>query len=251
MACRALRSAPLRRTHRLRVSERQARLRTVPDRGAHQPEHLDLAAALALEPDGFAGDPRKPACDPDRRLDPVRFAALPASGNRANTRAEAGDRVLWRSDRNGGKPRRRPCRAFRAAPCCTRAREQLGPRAGWRPRRRSPEPLYARPRTLEGRRLERLRRRTRDDADAAGGGRRQGAEPAIESGMRMRGKAASRGASLAPETRTGIRSSRSDPSLRTGLISLMLTDLGAVRQRRAAAASSKRGGTGVAQAAFF
>src|SRR5207247_10444601 len=36
------------------------------DRGAHRPGHHDLAAALALEPDGLEGDPREPAGDPGR-----------------------------------------------------------------------------------------------------------------------------------------------------------------------------------------
>jgi hypothetical protein len=48
----ALRPAALWRGDRLRVSQGQARLRTIPDRGPHQPAHSDLAATLPLEPAG-------------------------------------------------------------------------------------------------------------------------------------------------------------------------------------------------------
>ena len=58
VACRALRSARLRQADRLRVSQGEARLRAVPDRGADQSEYRHLPAAHAVEPDGLAGDPR-------------------------------------------------------------------------------------------------------------------------------------------------------------------------------------------------
>ena len=50
--------ARLRQADRLRVSQGEARLRAVPDRGADQSEYGNLATTHAVEPDGLAGDPR-------------------------------------------------------------------------------------------------------------------------------------------------------------------------------------------------
>src|ERR1700740_2518226 len=62
------------------ISQGEARLRPLSDRGADQPEHRDLPAALAVEPDGLARHPRKSAGDPDRELDLVCVPALSARG---------------------------------------------------------------------------------------------------------------------------------------------------------------------------
>ena len=51
-----LRPAALRRADRVRVSQGQAGVRAVPDRGAHQPEHGHLAAAIPVEPARVTGD---------------------------------------------------------------------------------------------------------------------------------------------------------------------------------------------------
>src|SRR5262249_6753744 len=76
------------------------------DRSADQPEHRDLAAALAVEPDGLAGYPRKSAGDPDRKFDPVCVAALSASGDRTTAGAEPVDPRLWGPCRHEGDARR-------------------------------------------------------------------------------------------------------------------------------------------------
>src|SRR5262249_58900158 len=77
VARRALRSAGLRQADCLRVSEGEARLRAVPDRGTDQSEYRNLPTAHAVEPDGLAGDPRRElACDTYRELAPPRIAAL-------------------------------------------------------------------------------------------------------------------------------------------------------------------------------
>src|SRR5262249_14881129 len=81
VARRALRSAELRQADCLRVSEGEAGLRAVPDRGTDQSEYRNLPTAHAVEPDGLAGDPRRElACDPYRELDCLCIAALFAGG---------------------------------------------------------------------------------------------------------------------------------------------------------------------------
>ena len=106
VARRALRPARLRQADRLRVSQGEARLRAVPDRGADQSEHRNLPATLAVEPDGLAGDPRQLACDPDRELDSLCIAALFAGGAGTIAGAQARDRSLWRSCGDEGDARR-------------------------------------------------------------------------------------------------------------------------------------------------
>ncbi len=101
MAGGTLRRAALRRARRVRVPEGAGDLRAATDRGAHRSGHDDLAAALAVEPDGLEGDPRQPAGDPDRRRDRLRGAALPSLRAGTDPRAEAGDRRLRRSRRHG------------------------------------------------------------------------------------------------------------------------------------------------------
>ena len=59
VAGRSLRPAGLRQADRLRVSQRQARLRAIPNRGAYSPETRRIAADLAVEPDGIEGHPRQ------------------------------------------------------------------------------------------------------------------------------------------------------------------------------------------------
>src|SRR5258707_8997793 len=54
----------------------ETRLRAIPDRGADQSEHRYLPATHAVESNGLAGDPREPACDPDRELASLCIAAL-------------------------------------------------------------------------------------------------------------------------------------------------------------------------------
>src|SRR5262249_25530643 len=99
---RALRCARLRQADRVRIPEGEAGLRTVPDRGANPSEHGNLATDIAVEPDGLAGDPRKPARDPDREFDPLRVAAVFAGGAGAFAGAQTGDRRLWRACRHEG-----------------------------------------------------------------------------------------------------------------------------------------------------
>ena len=64
--------------HGLRIPQGEAGLRAVPDRGAHSAEHRDLAADLAVEPDGIARHPRPSPGGADRELDPLCLASLPA-----------------------------------------------------------------------------------------------------------------------------------------------------------------------------
>src|SRR5262249_44319261 len=102
MARRALRPAQLRQAPRVRIPQGQACLRAVSDRGSDQSEYRDFAAALALEPDGLAGDPRPHNRDPDRELDSLCIAALPAGGAGTTARAQTRDRGLWRPGRDEG-----------------------------------------------------------------------------------------------------------------------------------------------------
>src|SRR6478672_4810773 len=76
MAGRPLRSARVRQAHRLRVPQGQAGLWPIPDRGAYQSEHRDLAANLAVESDGLAGHSRNSAGRADWELNPVRVAVV-------------------------------------------------------------------------------------------------------------------------------------------------------------------------------
>lgn len=78
----ALRRTELRQADRLRVFQRETYLRAFPDRSADPSEHGDLPTNFALEPNGLAGDPGKPACDSDRELDPLRIAVVSARGAR-------------------------------------------------------------------------------------------------------------------------------------------------------------------------
>ena len=64
--------------------------RAVPDRGAHQAEHRDLAADLAVEPDGLARHPRQSPGGADRELDPLRLAAVSARRDAASCRSSSG-----------------------------------------------------------------------------------------------------------------------------------------------------------------
>ena len=102
LAGRALRSARLRQAHRLRVPQGQARLRAVPDRGAHQPEHRDLAADLAVEPDGLARHSRESSGRADREFAPVCVAAVSARGVGPVAGTQAGDRGVRRPRGDGG-----------------------------------------------------------------------------------------------------------------------------------------------------
>ena len=111
LAGRALRSAGLRQAHRLRVPQGQAGLRAVSDRGADQPEHRDLAADLAVEPDGLARHPRQSSGRADRELDPVCVAAVSPRGVGPVAGTQAGDRGLWRPCGDGGHASRGAGRA--------------------------------------------------------------------------------------------------------------------------------------------
>ena len=141
LAGRALRSARLRQAHRLRVPQGQTRLRPVPDRGAHQPEHRDLAADLAVEPDGLASHSRKPSGRADRELDPVCVAAVSARGVGPVAGTQAGDRGLRRPCGDGGDASCGPGRAVQGIrpgcrPAGSAGASSAGP-ADERPARRS------------------------------------------------------------------------------------------------------------------
>src|SRR5258706_36307 len=98
MAGRALRCARLRQADCLRVSQGEARLRAVPDRGTDQSDYRNIAKAHAVEPDGFAGDTwRELARDPDRKLASLRNAALFAGGAGTPAGTETRDRGLRRA----------------------------------------------------------------------------------------------------------------------------------------------------------
>src|SRR6202051_320846 len=99
MASRGLRSARLRQAHGLCVPQGQGCLRAIPDRSAHQPKHRNLAADLALESDGLAGDPREPSGGAHRKLTSICVAAVsprgvgPVAGTQGVI-AAYGDRVV-------------------------------------------------------------------------------------------------------------------------------------------------------------
>src|SRR5262249_11915139 len=98
VARRSLRRARLRQAGRLRVSQGEARLRAVPDRGTDQSEYRNLPTNQAVEPERVAGDPRcELACDPHRDLDSLCIAALFAGGARTLAGAQTRDRLLWRA----------------------------------------------------------------------------------------------------------------------------------------------------------
>src|SRR5262249_40395852 len=111
LARSALRSTRLRQADRLRISQGQAGLWAGTDRSTDQSEYRDFPATHAVEPDGIAGDPRQPARDPDRKLDPLCVAALFARGARPPAGVEAGDRGLWRARGDEGDAVRGPLRA--------------------------------------------------------------------------------------------------------------------------------------------
>src|SRR5260370_21170986 len=119
MARRALRPAGLRQADRLRISQGEARLRAVPDRGVDQSKHLYLPTTFAMEPDGLAGDPRELAGDPDRELDSLCISALFAGGTGTIAGAQARDRRLWRSCGNGGDAHRSIVGALRTGHCAS------------------------------------------------------------------------------------------------------------------------------------
>ena len=81
-------------------------------------EHL--AADLAVEPDGFAGDSRKSTGRADRELDPVCDATVSSRRVRPTAGTQAGHRGLRRPRRDGGHAARGIGRAVQATDACRR-----------------------------------------------------------------------------------------------------------------------------------
>src|SRR5262249_42808079 len=172
MARRSLRPARLRQAGRLRVSQGEARLRAVPDRGTDQSEYRNLPTAHAVEPDGLAGDPRRElACDPYRELDPLCIAALFAGGAWTLAGAQTRDRILWRTCGDEGDARRGTVGALRSWHCAG-GPERHNANAARRPCGRSgargTRPLHSSNGAVEIRRLGEFRHGARRPGRAFG-----------------------------------------------------------------------------------
>src|SRR4029453_2398041 len=111
--------ARLREAARLRVSQGEARLWTIPDRSADQSEYRDIATDHAVESDGLAGDTRcELGRDPRREVRPLCNGALSAGGARTLAGAETRYRSLRRTCGDEGDTRRGPVGAVHGARRC-------------------------------------------------------------------------------------------------------------------------------------
>src|SRR5262249_12877924 len=132
-----------------------------------------LPTTHAVEPIGFAGDPRQLTCDPDRELDSLCIAALFAGGAGTLARAQARDRILWRASGNEGDARRGIVGALHGTRRRAGGSKRCNGNAARRPRGRSgaggAPTLQSSNCALEIRRLGRLWHGARRYAAAFGG----------------------------------------------------------------------------------